>query len=280
MEKFDADLFLVATPIGNLSDMSFRALEVLKNADLIAAEDTRNTIKLLNYYDIKTKMTSYHKHNKLEKANYLIEFMKDGNTLALVSDAGMPAISDPGEDLVRLAYENGLKVSIIPGACAAISAVAISGLSSRRFCFEGFLPSDNKERKKILEELKYERRSIVMYEAPHRLKKTIDEIISFMGEERKISIVKEITKKHETVIRMNAIDIKRFYEENEPKGEFVLVIEGDNSDEKIDWQDLDIKSHMKIYEDGGMDRKDAMKAVAKDRGISKREVYEYIMKGR
>lgn len=274
-------LYIVATPIGNLGDMSARAIEVLKEVDIIAAEDTRNTIKLLNHFEVKTPMTSYHEFNKIDKAYELVEKIKEGKNIALVSDAGMPAISDPGEDLVRIAYEKDIEIIVIPGASAVVSALAISGLPTRRFCFEAFLPLDKKERKFILEELKNETRTIILYEAPHKLLKTLKDLEEVLGEDRKISLVREISKRHEEVIRTTlglAGSLYNDSEENRVRGEFVLVIEGKSirqvQDEAIkSWEELSIKEHIKIYEDKGVDRKEAMKLVAKDRGISKRDVY-------
>lgn len=274
-------LYIVATPIGNLGDISARAIEVLKEVDIIAAEDTRNTIKLLNHFEVKTPMTSYHEFNKIDKAYELVEKIKEGKNIALVSDAGMPAISDPGEDLVRIAYEKDIEITVIPGASAVVSALAISGLPTRRFCFEAFLPLDKKERKFILEELKNETRTIILYEAPHKLLKTLKDLEEVLGEDRKISLVREISKRHEEVIRTTlglAGSLYNDSEENRVRGEFVLVIEGKSirqvQDEAIkSWEELSIKEHIKIYEDKGVDRKEAMKLVAKDRGISKRDVY-------
>lgn len=280
-------LYVAATPIGNLKDMSQRAQEVLKEVDLIAAEDTRNTIKLLNHFDIKTPMTSYHEYNKIEKAYELVKLIKEGKNIALVSDAGMPGISDPGEDLVRICYENGIEVGVIPGASAVVSALAISGLATRRFCFEAFLPTDKKDRKYILEELREETRTIVLYEAPHKLIKTIKDLAEYLGEDRKISFVREISKKHEEVLRMNLGEAKKVYdkmsEEDKIRGEFVLVVEGKSlkeiKDEKIKaWETIDIGEHFKMYEAKGFEKKEAMKMVAKDRGISKREVYAELSK--
>lgn len=278
-------LYIVATPIGNLGDMSARAIEVLKEVDIIAAEDTRNTIKLLNHFEVKTPMTSYHEFNKIDKAYELVEKIKEGKNIALVSDAGMPAISDPGEDLVRIAYEKDIEITVIPGASAVVSALAISGLPTRRFCFEAFLPLDKKERKFILEELKNETRTIILYEAPHKLLKTLKDLEEVLGEDRKISLVREISKRHEEVIRTTlglAGSLYNDSEENRVRGEFVLVIEGKSirqvQDEAIkSWEELSIKEHIKIYEDKGVDRKEVMKLVAKDRGISKRDVYAQLI---
>ena len=280
-ESMAGKLFLVATPIGNLTDISERAIETLKHADIIAAEDTRNSIKLLNHFAIKAPLTSYHEYNKIDKAYELVGKMQDGSNVALVTDAGMPAISDPGEDIVRIAYEAGIEVTIIPGPCAAVSALAISGLKTRRFVFEGFLPTQKKEAADVLESLKRETRTIIMYEAPHRLVKTLKVLCDTLGEERKISLVREITKLHEEVIRTTLGDAVKKYESEEPKGEFVLVIEGLDTEalkqiekEESDWYSLSIKEHVQMYMDRGMDSKEAMKTVAKDRGIGKREVYK------
>lgn len=279
-------LYVVATPIGNLGDISNRALEVLNFVDIIAAEDTRNTIKLLNYFNIESTMTSYHEYNKIDKAYKIISELKKGKNVALVSDAGMPAISDPGEELVKIAYENNIDVTVIPGASAVVSALSISGLSTKRFCFEGFLPLDKKERKFILEELKNEIRTIILYEAPHKLIKTLKDLALFIEDTRNISIVREITKKHEEVLRMNLAEAINYYESKEIiRGEFVLVIEGKSLQnikaEAIKlWDNVDINEHLEIYLNKGMDKKEAMKMVAKDRGLAKREIYNIIEKNK
>ncbi|MCQ2517829.1 MAG: 16S rRNA (cytidine(1402)-2'-O)-methyltransferase [Lachnospiraceae bacterium] len=270
-------LFLCATPIGNLDDMTFRVLETLKEADVIAAEDTRNTIKLLNRFEINTPMTSYHEYNKVEKAYTLIEQMKKGAKVALVTDAGTPAISDPGEVLVSMCLKEGIKVTSLPGACACITALTLSGLSTRRFCFEGFLPSDKKERQYVLEALKTEERTTILYEAPHHLKKTLAELSEALGS-RKITICRELTKKFETVMPTDLCAAVDYYEANEPKGEYVLVLEGRPREEleaetHAKWEEMSIEEHMAVYESKGIDRKEAMKMVAKDRGVSKREIY-------
>lgn len=276
-------LYLVATPIGNLKDITFRAIEVLKEVDIIAAEDTRNTIKLLNHYEIKKQMTSYHEHNKFEKEKELIGYLLEGKSIALVTDAGMPAISDPGEDLVKACYNEGIEVSVIPGASAVVSAVAISGLSTRRFVFEAFLPSEKKERKNVLEKLREETSTIILYESPHRLTKTLEELRDYLGEDRKISIIREITKKHEEVLRVTILEAINYYLSENPRGEFVLVIEGANPKQKFqneleEWKKISIKEHVKLYEDRGISSKDAMKLVAKDRGVSKRDIYNELLK--
>ena len=276
-------IYLVATPIGNLSDMSVRAIDTLKNVDIIACEDTRNTIRLLNHFDIKAPLTSYHEYNKIDKAYELCEKVKAGKDIAFVSDAGMPAISDPGYELVDIAYKEGLNVTVIPGASAVVSALAISGISSRRFSFEGFLPSDKNEKKQILTELSEESRTIILYEAPHRLIKTLKEIFEYLGD-RRVSIVRELTKLHEEVLRGNLSNIIANYESEKVaiRGEYVLVIEGKSLLEKRNerqrtFEEISIKEHFDKYIAEGLDKKEAMKAVAKDRGIQKREVYKELL---
>ncbi len=272
-------LYLVATPIGNLGDITKRAVEVLESVDIIAAEDTRNSIKLLNHLGIKASLTSYHKYNSIEKAYELIRHIQEGKSIALITDAGMPAISDPGEDLVRLCYEAGVELTIIPGACAAVSALAISGLSTKRFAFEAFLPYNKKERKEILEELKNETRTIIIYEAPHKLVGTLSDLKDILGGERKISIVRELTKIHEEVIQKTLLDAYELYKNMQDiKGEYVLVIEGRSPEdikaaERSSWDRLSIREHVDLYISQGMDNKSAQKAVAADRGIAKRQVY-------
>ena len=274
-------LYLCATPIGNLEDITFRVVRTLKEADVIAAEDTRNSIKLLNHFEIKTPLTSYHEFNKYDKAKVLVSRMLGGENIALITDAGTPGISDPGEELVRQCYEAGVEVTSLPGAVACVTALTLSGLSTRRFAFEAFLPADKKEKAAILEELKSETRTIIIYEAPHRLKKTIAELLSVLGN-RKLTAVKELTKLHENVFLTTLEEALVYYEENEPRGEFVLVIEGRKIEElkkekEASFQEMDINEHMKLYLDKGMDKKEAMKAVAVDRGIPKREVYKMLL---
>ena len=274
-------LYLCATPIGNLEDMTFRVLETLQSVDIIAAEDTRNSIKLLNHFQIKTPMTSYHEYNKVEKAHYLIGLMQEGKNVALITDAGTPAISAPGEVLVALCQEAGIRTTSLPGAAACITALTLSGLSTRRFCFEGFLPSDKKERKAVLEELIKESRTIIIYEAPHHLRKTLRELLDILGN-RKMAVCRELTKKFETVMPTTLEEAVGFHEENEPRGEYVLVIQGKSPEEKreeaaLEWKEMPIKEHMKYYESQGIDRKEAMKLAAKDRGIGKREVYRMLL---
>ncbi|MBD5452344.1 MAG: 16S rRNA (cytidine(1402)-2'-O)-methyltransferase [Lachnospiraceae bacterium] len=274
-------LFLCATPIGNLGDMTPRVVETLQAVDLIAAEDTRNSIKLLNHFEIHTSMTSYHEYNKVEKAKYLIEQLQAGKDVALITDAGTPAISDPGEVLVQMCQEAGITVTSLPGAAACITALTLSGLSTRRFCFEGFLPADKKEKKDILENLKNESRTIVLYEAPHHLTRTLDELYEALGD-RRMTICRELTKKFEEVIPTTIYDARVIFENKEPRGEYVLVIEGRSLSELkhekvLEWQSISIEEHMKHYEEQGFDNKESMKKVAKDRGISKREVYQYMI---
>ena len=274
-------LYLCATPIGNLEDMTLRVLRTLKEVDLIAAEDTRNSIRLLNHFEIKTPMTSYHEYNKIEKAHDLIRQMKDGKNVALITDAGTPGISDPGEELVKMCHEEGIEVTSLPGACACITALTVSGRPTRRFCFEAFLPSDKKEKQAVLKELKDETRTIVLYEAPHRLVRTLEELLEALGN-RSITICRELTKKHETVFLTTIEEALAHYRETDPKGECVLVIEGKSreelqQEERKQWEDVSLEEHMKIYTDQGLDRKDAMKQVAKDRGVPKREIYQALL---
>ena len=278
-------LYLCATPIGNLEDITFRVLRTLKEADLIAAEDTRHSIKLLNHFEIKTPMTSYHEYNKVEKAAYLVSQMAQGLNVALITDAGTPGISDPGEELVRQCYEAGIEVSSLPGPAACITALTMSGLSTRRFCFEAFLPSekgDKKERARILEELKRETRTIIVYEAPHHLVKTLKDLYQALGN-RRITVCRELTKKHETAFRTTFEQALSAYEVEEPRGECVIVIEGisvrELEQEKIrSWEEMSLEDHLDYYMKGGMDKKEAMKAVAKDRGVSRREIYQQTLK--
>ena len=274
-------LYLCATPIGNLDDITLRVLDTLKNLDLIAAEDTRHSIKLLNHFQIKTPMTSYHEYNKVEKARYLVDQMKKGVTVALVTDAGTPGISDPGEELVRQCHEAGIPLTSLPGPAACITALTISGLPTRRFCFEAFLPADKKERQWILEELKKETRTIIVYEAPHHLVRTLSELAAALGE-RNITVCRELTKRYEEAFRTTFSGALEFYKENEPKGECVVVIEGKsfdqvNREKQQEFEEMTVEEHMELYLSQGMDKKEAMKRVAKDRGISKREVYQALL---
>lgn len=270
-------LYLCATPIGNLEDITYRVLNTLREVDLIAAEDTRNSIKLLNHFEIKTPMTSYHEYNKIEKAYQLVEKMRSGQNIALITDAGTPGISDPGEDLVRICYEAGIEVTSLPGAAACITALTLSGLPTRRFCFEAFLPRDKKERTFILDSLKNETRTIILYEAPHHLKKTLGELLSVLGD-RKLTLCRELTKKYETAFVTTLSEAITYYEAHDPRGEYVLVLEGKSQQELVEeshrtFDAISLEEHMAHYESQGISHKEAMKLVAKDRGISKREVY-------
>ena len=276
-------LYLCATPIGNLEDITFRVLRTLKEVDIIAAEDTRNSIKLLNHFDIKTPMTSYHEYNKVEKARTLVDKMLKGASVAVITDAGTPGISDPGEELVRQCHEAGIRVTSLPGPAACVTALTMSGLPTRRFCFEAFLPYDKKERKEVLSELASETRTIIIYEAPHRLKSTLKELSDVLGEDRKLSVCKELTKRYENVFLTTFQEACAYYDNNEPKGEYVLVIQGKSreiikQEEVKTWEAMTIEEHMKVYTDKGMDKKEAMKAVAKDRGVSKRDIYNELLK--
>lgn len=275
-------LYLCATPIGNLEDMTFRAVRTLKEADLIAAEDTRNSIKLLNHFEIRTPMTSYHEYNKIEKGRKLTDLLLEGKNIALITDAGTPGISDPGEELVKMCHEAGVTVTAVPGAAACVTALTISGLPTRRFAFEAFLPSDKKERRDVLEELKDETRTIVLYEAPHRLVKTLEELRETLGD-RQVSVCRELTKKHETVYQSTLGEACTYYQSHEPRGECVLVIQAKSREElrrqsQRKWEEVSLEEHMAYYTDQGVDRKEAMKKVAKDRGVSKREVYQALLR--
>lgn len=274
-------LTLCATPIGNLEDMSPRVVRALKEADLIAAEDTRNSIKLLNHFDIHTPMTAYHENNRYDKGRELVQKMLSGTNVALITDAGTPGISDPGEVLVEMCCEAGIEVTSLPGPAACITALTMSGLPTRRFVFEAFLPMDKKERREILGELKDERRTIIIYEAPHRLKRTLTELSATLGLDRRIALCRELTKIHEEVQRTTLGGACSIYEQREPKGEYVLVIEGKSreaaaEEEKKAWEDIPVEEHVQMYIDRGMDRKEAMRAAAHDRGLSRREVYAYM----
>lgn len=273
---------MCATPIGNLQDMTPRAVETLRMVDVIAAEDTRNSIKLLNHFDIHTPMTSYHEYNKVEKARLLAEQLRAGQNIALITDAGTPAISDPGEVLVKLCQQEGIPVTSLPGPSACITALTLSGLSTRRFCFEGFLPGEKKERREVLEELAEESRTIILYEAPHHLVGTLGELRETLGD-RRVTLCRELTKRFETVMPTTLEQALAYYESEAPRGEFVLVLEGKSRLEKrreeiASWQEMSIEEHMSRYESRGMDRKAAMKQVAKDRGVSRREIYACLNK--
>ena len=273
-------LYLCATPIGNLEDITYRVLKTLKEVDLIGAEDTRHSIHLMNHFEIKTPMTSYHEYNKVEKAKILVEQMKEGKNIAIITDAGTPGISDPGEEIVRQCYEAGIEVTSIPGPAACITALTMSGLNTRRFAFEAFLPAEKKERQRILQELKNETRTIVLYEAPHHLVRTLGELYEALGD-RRITLCRELTKKFETVLPTTIGEALSLYEREEPRGEYVLVVEGKSLRQKEEerqasWQNMTVEEHMALYTGGGMDEKAAMKQVAKDRGVPKREIYAAI----
>lgn len=275
-------LYICGTPIGNLEDITYRVVRVLSQVDLIAAEDTRQSVKLLNHFDIKTPLTSYYEHNKDTKGPQLIRLLQEGKDIALVTDAGMPGISDPGEDLIRLCYENNVPVTVVPGATAVVTALVLSGLSSRSYIFEGFLPRNKKQRAEVLERLKDESRTTVFYEAPHHLIDTLEEIYNTVGD-RQMAAARELTKKHETVNRGTVGQVLDYFKENEPKGEFVIVLEGKDKekikeDKIASFEEMSLEEHLKMYIDKGMTEKDAMKQVAKDRGIGKREVYAYLKK--
>ena len=276
-------LYLCATPIGNLEDITYRVLRTLKEVDLIAAEDTRNSIRLLNHFEIKTPMTSYHEYNKIDKAYQLVAKMREGKNIALITDAGTPGISDPGEDIVRICYEEGIPVTSLPGAAACITALTMSGLPTRRFAFEAFLPKDKKEHQAVLEELKTETRTIIIYEAPHHLVRTLQELHDSLGGDRRLTICRELTKRHEEKLQMTLTDSLSYYEVNEPRGEYVLIIAGRSreemkKEEQAGWEALSLEEHMAHYESQGIDRKEAMKRVAKDRGVSKRDIYQALLK--
>ena len=276
-------LYLCATPIGNLEDITYRVLRTLKEVDLIAAEDTRNSIRLLNHFEIKTPMTSYHEYNKIDKAYQLVAKMREGKNIALITDAGTPGISDPGEDIVRICYEEGIPVTSLPGAAACITALTMSGLPTRRFVFEAFLPKDKKEHQAVLEELKTETRTIIIYEAPHHLVRTLQELSDTLGGDRRLTICRELTKRHEEKLQMTLTDSLSYYEVNEPRGEYVLIIAGRSrevmkKEEQAGWEALSLEEHMAHYESQGIDRQEAMKRVAKYRGVSKRDIYQALLK--
>ena len=274
-------LYLCATPIGNLEDITFRVLRTLKEVDLIAAEDTRNSIKLLNHFDIKTPMTSYHEYNKIDKAYVLIRKMQEGQNIALITDAGTPGISDPGEELAAMCYDAGIEVTSLPGPAACITALTLSGLPTRRFAFEAFLPMDKKERRAVLEELVNETRTIILYEAPHKLVRTLEDLLETLGN-RRMTLCRELTKKHETAFRTSIQDLITYYTSEKPLGECVLVIEGRSrqeiaEEEQASWEKISVEEHMEIYESKGVSHKEAMKLVAKDRGVTKRDIYQYLI---
>lgn len=274
-------LYLCATPIGNLEDMTYRCVRILKEVDLIAAEDTRNSIKLLNHFEIDTPMTSYHEFNKIEKAHTLLAALKEGKNIAVITDAGTPGISDPGEELVAMCYEEDIEVNAVPGAAACITAVTSSGQACRRFSFEAFLPKDKKERARVLAEMQQETRTMIVYEAPHHLRATLQELYQALGD-RSITLCRELTKRYEEKKKMTLAQAVDYYRENDPRGEYVIVIAGKSKEEVMQeeqsrWEDLSIEEHMQIYLDQDYSKKDAMKAVAKDRGVSKRDIYQALL---
>ena len=274
-------LYLCATPIGNLEDMTYRCVRILKEVDLIAAEDTRNSIKLLNHFEIDTPMTSYHEFNKIEKAHTLLAALKEGKNIAVITDAGTPGMSDPGEELVAMCYEEDIEVNAVPGAAACITAVTSSGQACRRFSFEAFLPKDKKERARVLAEMQQETRTMIVYEAPHHLRATLQELYQALGD-RSITLCRELTKRYEEKKKMTLAQAVDYYRENDPRGEYVLVIAGKSKEEVMQeeqsrWEDLSIEEHMQIYLDQDYSKKDAMKAVAKDRGVSKRDIYQALL---
>ena len=275
-------LYLCATPIGNLEDITYRVVRILKEVDIIGAEDTRNSVKLLNHFEIKTPMTSYHEFNKYDKAKQLVEMMKEGKNIAIITDAGTPGISDPGEEVVRQCFEAGIQVTSLPGPAACITALTMSGQKTRRFCFEAFLPKDKKEKVAVLEELKNETRTIIIYEAPHRLARTLKELRETLGN-RQLTLCRELTKKYEEADKTTIDRAIEKYNEKEPRGEYVLVIEGKSQEEiqeenKQKWESMTIEEHMEYYISQGNDKKSAMKLVAKDRGVSKRDIYNQLIK--
>ena len=274
-------LYLCATPIGNLEDMTYRCVRILKEVELIAAEDPRNSLKLLNHFEINTPMTSYHEFNKIEKAKKLIEQLLAGKDIAVITDAGTPGISDPGEELVAMCYEEGIEVRTIPGAAACITAITSSGQSCRRFSFEAFLPKDKKERNRVLQEMTEETRTMVVYESPHHLKATLSELQDVLGN-REITLCRELTKKYEEKQKTTLQEAIAYYQEHDPKGEYVLVIAGKSKaqvmeEQKSRWENISIEEHMEMYLQQNLSKKDAMKAVAKDRGVSKRDIYQALL---
>lgn len=277
-------LYLCATPIGNLGDITRRVLDTLQEVDLIAAEDTRNTLRLLNHFEIKKPMTSYHEHNKYDKARELLDRLHRGENIAVVTDAGTPAISDPGEVLAALCIEEGIRVTSLPGACALITALTMSGMPARRFCFEGFLPpekTDKKERRRILEQLRTEERTIILYEAPHHLRATLAELADYLGGSRRVTLCRELTKRFEEAIPLTLESAISYYEENDPRGEYVLVIAGADpqaleTQTRAAYDALSFEDHMQQYLDQGLSQKEAMRRVAADRGLSRRDIYQQL----
>ena len=282
MSEKKGTLYLVATPIGNLQDITFRAVNTLREVDIIAAEDTRQTIKLLNHFEIKKPLVSYYEHNKVTKGNYLIDQLQEGKNIALVSDAGTPGISDPGEDIVRLCIENNISVTMIPGPVAAVAGMVISGLPTGRFVFEGFLPMIKRMRQDRLKQLKDELRTIVFYEAPHKLSYTLKDMFNVWGD-RRIALARELTKRYEEVIRCTLKEAVDRYQVETPKGEFVIIIEGQSKQvleeqERDKYADISIEEHVEKYVNEGLQKKEAIKKAAEDRGLNKREVYNLVMK--
>ncbi|HHU90553.1 MAG TPA: 16S rRNA (cytidine(1402)-2'-O)-methyltransferase [Clostridiaceae bacterium] len=277
-EKYGT-LYMVATPIGNLEDITYRAVRILSEVDLIAAEDTRHSLRLLNHLGIKKPLISYHDNNRISRAEELVSKLKNGQNIALISDAGMPGISDPGEELVALAVSQGIVVTAVPGCSASLTALVLSGLPSGRFAFEGFLPQKRNDRVKFLESIKYEDRTIIFYEGPHRIRKTLEDILKVFGD-RRCSILRELTKLHEEAIRGTVSDVVSHFEDKEPRGEFVIVVEGSkekaSDNPKPDLLCLTVEDHVKYYMTEGYERMDAMKLAAKDRGLSKRDIYKLL----
>ncbi len=280
-EEGSGVLYLCATPIGNLEDITLRVLNTLKTVDLIAAEDTRHSIKLLNHYDIHTPMTSYHEYNKFDKARELVRQLQDGKNIALITDAGTPAISDPGEELVRQCHAAGVPVTSLPGPSACITALTLSGLPARRFCFEAFLPAEKKERRRILDELKNETRTIILYEAPHHLTATLADLKEALGGGRAMTLCRELTKKYEEAWQTTVDGAIARYEDEEPRGECVLILEGRSEaslreEQARTWDVMTVEEHVALYEAQGLDRKEAMRRAARDRGVSRRDIYRIL----
>lgn len=276
-------LYVCGTPIGNLEDITLRQLRILKEVDIIVAEDTRHTLKLLNFYNIKNKLISYHEHNKNYKGNEILKMLQDGKNIALVTDAGMPGISDPGEDLIKLCKDNNIVVTSAPGPTAVITALVLSGIKCNKYIFEGFLSDDKKEKNKVLDRISHETRTVVLYEAPHNIIKTLKLLEDTIGGDRIISIVRELTKRHEEIITKSISQMIEYFNSVEPKGEFVIVISGEDEEiqkkEEINkWLDISVEDHMKIYLENGLQIKEAIKLVSRDRNVPKREIYNIIMK--
>jgi len=274
-------LYLCATPIGNLEDITLRVIRTLGEVDLIAAEDTRNSMKLLTHFDIHTPITSYHDHNRFDKARVLVEKLLAGTNIALITDAGMPCVSDPGEELVSMARAAGITVTVLPGACAAVTALALSGMSTGRFAFEGFLPPQKKERREAIAAFARDTHTLIIYEAPHRFTQTVSDLLEGLGD-RKVAVCRELTKIHESAVNTTLSEALSAAQKEPPKGECVLIVEGANKEalkeeERENWLSLSIEEHMDVYLSKGMDKKEAMKAVAKDRGVSRQEIYKALL---